>query len=1047
MSSNKSDQTTAQSDEQVTGIAAYFIRNKVISWMITLIFLVGGVAAFFDLGRLEDPAFTIKDAMVVTNYPGATPEEVEEEVTYPLEKAIQQLTYVDEVTSISTRGLSQITVTIKRNYTSEDLPQIWDELRRKVTDIQGSLPPGVNTPAVIDDFGDVYGVLLAVTGEGYSYKELLDYVDYLRRELELVDGVSKVSVSGEQQEQVFIEMSMKRMNALGIAPETVFNLLNTQNTVSSSGAVRVGDEYIRIQPTGQFDSVEQLGDLIITDESTSGLVYLKDVAEIKRGYIDVPTNVLNFNGNMALNMGISFNAGVNVVTIGEALDQKLAELEYQQPIGINIDEIYAQPGEVDKSVSSFVVSLAQAVGIVIVVLLFFMGVRSGVLIGLILLLTVLGTFVFMSYLGIELQRISLGALVIALGMLVDNAIVIVEGILVGMKKGRTRLQAATDIVTQTKWPLLGATVIAVTAFAPIGLSEDSTGEYCRTLFTVLLISLMLSWFTAMSLTPFFADLFFKGQKVEANEEGSQYNGIVFVIYRKFLEFCMNRAWLTISALIVMFCTSLYGFSFIKQSFFPASTTPIFMSDIWLPEGTDIRATNAKLQELEEWLLEQEGVEDVTTSAGQGLQRFMLTYTPEKSYAAYGEVTTRVESYEVLDGIMAKYIDHLDTNYPEINHRMKQIELGPGGGAKIEARVIGSDPTVLRELGAQIVDILNDDPGANNIRHDWRERTKVLEPIFNESQARRYGITKADIDDFLQMSFSGKTAGLYRDGTTLMPIVGRLTEEERVDFRNIDSLKIWSPVLNDYVPLQQMLMGYETRWEDPIIMRKDRKRMLTVFADHDILGDETAATLQQRVQEKIEAVEMPQGYSLEWGGELESSSDAKGALASSMPMGYLFMFLITVFLFSSVKEPLIVWCTVPLAIVGVTCGLLLFDTPFGFMALLGLLSLSGMLLKNGIVLIDQIEVEMRSGKDPYLAVVEAAMSRVRPVCMAAITTILGMIPLLPDIFFRPMAVTIMFGLGFATVLTLIVVPVLYKVFHNIKYNGETTKTAELASDVL
>ncbi|MDN3715224.1 efflux RND transporter permease subunit [Vibrio breoganii] len=1047
MSSNKSDQTTAQSDEQVTGIAAYFIRNKVISWMITLIFLVGGVAAFFDLGRLEDPAFTIKDAMVVTNYPGATPEEVEEEVTYPLEKAIQQLTYVDEVTSISTRGLSQITVTIKRNYTSEDLPQIWDELRRKVTDIQGSLPPGVNTPAVIDDFGDVYGVLLAVTGEGYSYKELLDYVDYLRRELELVDGVSKVSVSGEQQEQVFIEMSMKRMNALGIAPETVFNLLNTQNTVSSSGAVRVGDEYIRIQPTGQFDSVEQLGDLIITDESTSGLVYLKDVAEIKCGYIDVPTNVLNFNGNMALNMGISFNAGVNVVTIGEALDQKLAELEYQQPIGINIDEIYAQPGEVDKSVSSFVVSLAQAVGIVIVVLLFFMGVRSGVLIGLILLLTVLGTFVFMSYLGIELQRISLGALVIALGMLVDNAIVIVEGILVGMKKGRTRLQAATDIVTQTKWPLLGATVIAVTAFAPIGLSEDSTGEYCRTLFTVLLISLMLSWFTAMSLTPFFADLFFKGQKVEANEEGSQYNGIVFVIYRKFLEFCMNRAWLTISALIVMFCTSLYGFSFIKQSFFPASTTPIFMSDIWLPEGTDIRATNAKLQELEEWLLEQEGVEDVTTSAGQGLQRFMLTYTPEKSYAAYGEVTTRVESYEVLNGIMAKYIDHLDTNYPEINHRMKQIELGPGGGAKIEARVIGSDPTVLRELGAQIVDILNDDPGANNIRHDWRERTKVLEPIFNESQARRYGITKADIDDFLQMSFSGKTAGLYRDGTTLMPIVGRLTEEERVDFRNIDSLKIWSPVLNDYVPLQQMLMGYETRWEDPIIMRKDRKRMLTVFADHDILGDETAATLQQRVQEKIEAVEMPQGYSLEWGGELESSSDAKGALASSMPMGYLFMFLITVFLFSSVKEPLIVWCTVPLAIVGVTCGLLLFDTPFGFMALLGLLSLSGMLLKNGIVLIDQIEVEMRSGKDPYLAVVEAAMSRVRPVCMAAITTILGMIPLLPDIFFRPMAVTIMFGLGFATVLTLIVVPVLYKVFHNIKYNGETTKTAELASDVL
>lgn len=1021
-----------QRDEDITGIAAYFIRNRVISWMISLIFLIGGISAFFGLGRLEDPAFTIKDAMVVTNYPGATPQQVEEEVTYPIEKAIQQLTYVDEVNSISSRGLSQITVTMKNNYGPDDLPQIWDELRRKVNDLKGQLPPGVNDPQVIDDFGDVYGILLAVTGDGYSYKELLDYVDYLRRELELIDGVSKISVSGQQQEQVFIEISMKRLSSLGLAPTTVFNLLSTQNIVSDAGAIRIGDEYIRIHPTGEFQNVDQLGDLIITESGAQGLIYLKDVADIKRGYVEVPSNIITFNGELALNLGVSFAQGVNVVEVGQRFDRRLAELKYQQPVGVDISEIYSQPKEVDKSVSGFVVSLGQAVAIVIIVLLFFMGLRSGLLIGLILLLTVFGTFIFMKYFAIDLQRISLGALVIALGMLVDNAIVVVEGILIGTQKGRTRMQAATDIVTQTKWPLLGATVIAVTAFAPIGLSEDATGEYCGTLFTVLLISLMLSWFTAISLTPFFADIFFKGQKFKQDGESSDpYNGMIFVLYKGFLEFCMKRAWLTMAVLVVGLVASVYGFTHVKQSFFPSSTTPIFQADIWLPEGTDIRATNTKLKALESWIAEQNGVDHVTTTAGKGLQRFMLTYAPEKSYAAYGEITTRVTDYSELATLMENFRLHLEENFPEINYKLKQIELGPGGGAKIEARIIGSDPTILRSIAKQVEEIMHADPGATNIRHDWRERTKVLEPQFNESQARRYGVTKSDVDDFLAMSFSGKSVGVYRDGTTLMPIVARLPENERIDIRNIEGMKIWSPALSEYIPLQQITMGYELRWEDPIIVRKNRKRMLTIMADPDLLGEETAATLQKRLMPLVEAIEMPPGYSLEWGGEYESSGDAQASLFTTMPMGYLFMFLVTVFLFNSVKEPLIVWLTVPLAIIGVTTGLLALNTPFGFMALLGFLSLSGMLLKNGIVLLDQIEIEMKSGKDPYIAVVDAALSRVRPVCMAAITTILGMIPLLPDIFFKPMAVTIMFGLGFATVLTLIVVPVLYRLFHKVK----------------
>ena len=1019
-------------------IATYFIKNKVISWMLTLIFLVGGTVSFFGLGQLEDPAFTIKDAMVVTAYPGATPQQVEEEVTYPIEKAIQQLTYVDEVNSLSSRGLSQITVTMKNNYGPDDLPQIWDELRRKVNDISSNLPPGVAKPKVIDDFGDVFGILLAITGEGYSYKELSDYVDYLRREIELVDGVGKVSVTGNQQEQVFIEISMQRLSSLGISLDTIYNILATQNLVTSAGAVRIGDEYVRVHPTGEFKNVDELGDLIITDKGANGLIYLRDVADIKKGFKEIPDNLVSFDGHQALNMGVSFVDGVNVVEVGQRVMQRLAELKEQQPVGIDIDEVYSQPTEVDKSVSGFVVSLGQAVAIVIIVLLFFMGLRSGLLIGLILLLTVLGTFVFMKWMAIDLQRISLGALVIALGMLVDNAIVVVEGILIGMQKGRTRAQAASDIVTQTKWPLLGATVIAVMAFAPIGLSQDSTGEYCRTLFTVLLISLMLSWFTAISLTPFFADIFFKNVNVEQGEnQKDPYSGIFFVVYRKSLEFCMRRAWLTILTLILMLGGSLYGFTLLKQSFFPASTTPMFMVDVWLPEGTDIRATNTTLKSLEKVVNAEDGVDYVSSSAGKGSQRFMLTYAPEKSYASYGELIVRVKSFEDVIPVMRKFSQSMNKDHPEVEYKLKQVMLGPSSGSKIEARIVGSDPTILRGIASQVVDVMNADPGAFNIRHDWRERTKVIEPVFNESQARRYGITKKEVDELLQMAFSGINIGLYREGTNLMPIVARLPEEERVDISTIEGMKIWSPAIQGYIPLQQVVLGVNVRWEDPLVVRKNRKRMLTIMADPDPLGDETAASVQARLLPLIETIDLPAGYSLEWGGEYESSADAKASLFQTMPMGYLAMFLITIFLFNKVKEALIVWATVPLAIIGVTIGLLLLNTPFGFMALLGFLSLSGMLVKNGIVLLDQIEIEIASGKEKYLAVVDAAVSRVRPVCMAAITTVLGMLPLLPDVFFKPMAVTIMFGLSFATVLTLIVVPVLYRLFHKLKIPADQT----------
>lgn len=1012
-------------------LAKWSIENKVISWMLSLLLLIGGTISYFGLGQLEDPEFTLKKAMIITLYPGASPQQVEEEVTFPIENAIQELPYVDYVTSISSPGKSQISVEMKSTYRKKDLQQIWDELRRKVNDLSPRLPPGVKPSKIIDDFADVYGVLYAVTGDGYSYDELKDYVDFLKRELVLVNGVSKVTVSGEQQAQVIVEISTQKLAQLGISPNTIFQILQQQNTVSNAGSVQVENEYIRLHPTGEFQKVDELKYLLISKPGAKELIYLGDVATVSREYAEVPSHVTRFAQKQALMVGVSFSSGVNVVDVGERIKKHLAQLEYQRPHGMEINTVYNQPNEVQNSVDGFIVSLLEAVAIVIVVLLIFMGFKSGVLIGGILLLTVLGTFIFMKLFHIDLQRISLGALIIALGMLVDNAIVVTEGILINLKRGMNKLEAAVNIVAQTKWPLLGATVIAITAFAPIGLSSDASGEFAGSLFWVLFISLLLSWVTAITLTPFFASVLFKETKVEEGNDVDPYQGILFSGYKAMLRFSIKHGWLTIIAMLVLLVTSVIGFKSVKQSFFPASNTPMFYVDYWNYQGADIRDTEKNIAELESYLLSDPLVEEVTSTIGQGAPRFMLTYSPEKQYASFGQLIVRVKDREAVANMIQKVRDYEQEHVLSAKLKIKRMEIGPSTDAKIEARFSGPDPVVLRQLASEAKQILSQDPKAFNIRDNWRERTKVIRPQFNEQKARRLGISKADLDQLLLTSMTGKTVGLYRDGTQLLPIIARSPEEERLNVENLPDLQIYSPVFGVFVPVTQVVDDFSVEWEDSIIMRRDRKRTITVMADHDVIGDETPAKLFARVKADIEAIELPKGYEMQWGGEYESSSKAQKAIFGSLPIGYLAMFMITVLLFNSVKQPLVIWATVPLALIGVSVGLLSMNAPFSFMALLGLLSLSGMLIKNGIVLMDQINLELSTGKDPYQAVFDSGVSRVRPVAMAAITTILGMIPLLFDVFFQSMAVTIMFGLGFATILTLIVVPVLYALMFGIK----------------
>ena len=933
----------------------YTLRNRTVTWMVVLLLIGGGILSFLGLGRLEDPAFTIKQAMILTDYPGASALEVEEEITLPLEEALQQLPYIDNITSTSSDGMSQIQVEMRSIYRKHHLAQIWDEMRRKINDMSSRLPPGASAPRIIDDFGDVFGIFMAVTGDGYRDDELADYTDYLRRELVVVPGVSKVSVGGARTEQIFIEADRAKMAATGFSLADIQGLLRTQNLVSDAGNVRIGSESVRIHSRSDTgDGLASLAGMLV-GRVDGQLVYLRDVATVSRGYADPPSHLYRYHGRLALGLGVSFATGVNVVEVGEAINTRLAELESQRPVGIEIGMIYNQPAAVAASVDDFLVSLAQAVGIVVLVLLFTMGLRPGILMSGVLLLTILGTFIVMGIYGIELHRISLGALIIALGMLVDNAIVITEGIMIGLQRGLTRTEAATRIVRHTRWPLLGATIIAITAFAPIGLSPDASGEFAGSLFWVLLISLLLSWVFAITLTPFFCVLMFRERPPGADDNGLEtdpYGGIVYRGYRALLHLCLRFRWSTMALMAAALIAAVMGLGQVKNAFFPASSLPMFMVEYWLPQGSDIRAVEEDIEQLEQDLLALPAIKHVTVTVGRGAERFMLTYSPELSFPSYAQLIVEVDSFDSVAPTIETAGTLLREGYPQAFTKFQRFELGPGTKAKVEARLIGPDPAVLRKLSKEVIAIFEADPDAINIRHDWRERTKIYQPVLNEAEARRLGITRQDLDRALAMNVTGQTVGLFRWGSRLLPVVLRPPAAERDSVSALEDILVYSPVKQAYVNIGQVVVKTELAWEDPLIKRRDRKRTLAVQMDP--VPGVMPTKLHARIRGAVEAIPLPPGYSLAWGGEYEAQQKANVAVFAFVPLGVLVMIILTVILFKSAKQALVVWITVPLSIIGVSVGLLSTGAPFSFMALLAVLSLIGMQLKNGIVLVEEIK---------------------------------------------------------------------------------------------
>ncbi|MGH1484663.1 MAG: efflux RND transporter permease subunit [Cellvibrionaceae bacterium] len=1017
-------------------IAELTIKNTVISVIVILLMLVGGWTAYQSMPRFEDPEFTIRTAVIYTQYPGASPKQVAEEVTSPLEKAIKQLQEVDVITSKSRAGVSEITVDIKYEFSPSkaDLQLIWTKLRNKIKDAESSLPPGTQTPIVNDDFGDVYGLYYSITGEGYTPAELKRYAKSLQDELLQVEGVAKVALSGALQEAIFVEISREDATSLGVSLNTVYQMLQQQNTLAAAGDVVIGEQRITIDPSGGIDSVEAIKNLVVStnsqnssQNSSSRLIYLKDIAYVWRGYQTPPRLLHRYNGQAAISIGIAGQLGSNIVAISEAIDKKIKASESRRPLGVELHEYYHQGNIVDLAVQDFVVNVIVALAIVIVTLFIFMGFKSAVVIGGILLLTIAATLTTMSITDIPMHRISLGALIIALGMMVDNAIVVTEGILIGVQQGRKKLDIAKEIVTQTKWPLLGGTLVGIIAFAPIGFAPGSTAEFTGHLFWVILISLLYSWLFAITLTPLFCYWLFK--EVTPSSDGITAESAFFRFYKQCVQKAIAVRWLTVTIVVGVFLVSAWGFQFVKEGFFPASTTPQVVVDYWLPEGTNIATTQKDIEQVETFVKQLDGVTDIQTSIGAGGIRFMLVYSPESANESYGQLLVKVDDYKKIDTLIPQIQSYLDTNYVNAQAKVWRFQLGPGGGSKIEATFKGPDPIVLRQLANQAKAIMIADGRALSVKDDWRQQVSIIEPQYSEIKGRRAGVSREDLAAALQTNFSGRSVGVYREGDELIPIISRAPADERLGIDDIRSIQVLSSTTGQFVPIQQVVDGFNTVWRDGVLRREDR--LWTIKAQSDPFPNELASSLHQRLRPAIESISLPDGYTLEWDGEYGDSKESNENLASTLPLGLLAMVLVVFVLFGKVRQPVIIWLVVPLAIIGVVIGLLVMGLPMEFMAILGVLSLSGLLIKNAIVLVDQIDFEINKGKARFTAIIDSAASRVRPVMMGTLTTVLGVLPLYLDAFFQSMSIVLIFGLLFATVLTLIVVPVLYSIFFNIK----------------
>ena len=1008
-------------------LVKYFLSKKPVTILLLVLVLAGGLLAYVKMGKLEDAPFTIKQALVLTPYPGASPSEVQSQVTDVLEESIQALGELYYLKTENRAGLSKITVYVKKETRADEMQQLWDKLRRKVSDVQSKLPEGAGPSVVNDDFGDVLGVFYGLTGSGHSYRELEDEAKLIKNEILKVKDVAKVEIYGTQTPTIDISVSPSVMARSGITMADIARAFEAQNKVVDAGGIDVGSNRLRIESTGNFYSLDDIRNLTIVSR-TGEHFRLADITRIEESYQTPASNLMRINGQPAVGIAISTVPTGNVVDMAAAVKESLQQMSGSMPEGFELVTLYDQGYESAVANQGFILNLIISVLTVVAILLFFIGFKNGLLIGSGLVFSIFATLIVMLCTDIALQRMSLAAIIIAMGMLVDNAIVVSDSALVNMQRGMRKRVAIMRACSSTALPLLAATVIAILTFLPIYFSPHITGELLSSLVIVIGVSLMFSWVFALMQTPFFIQEFVRRPRPE-ELKSALFDGKYYNMFRRSLRWVIKHRYATIACMVLLLVLSAWSFKFIPKVFVPALDKQYFTVDVWLPEGSNIDETGKLAEEMAEYIRTHGEAEMVSTFIGRTPPRYYLSNVAFGPQSNYTQLLVKCHTSEESRRLNAALQDSIRLKFPGPLIKVNKFELSPLTEAVIEARFLGPDPAVLDSLVGQAIEIMRRNPKVADARNEWGNMALMLRPVYDPVKAGELGITKAQMMQSVKSISDGVPVGIYRDNEKKVPVLLKSERYDITDAASLGNFSVWNGERS--APLSQVTERIETTWEFP--QMRTYNRQLSMAAMCGVKPGHTMAEVHGEIRSEIEAMPLPPGYTFFWDSQYKDQGEAMEAIAKYFPLAFLMLIVILVALFGNFRQPIIILCILPLSLIGVAVGMLLTGFDFGFFPIAGWLGLLGMIIKNVIVLIDEINIQRREGVPAYTAVIESTVSRTRPVLMAATTTILGMVPLLFDIAFGGMAATIIFGLTFATLLTLFVTPALYILFYRIKIN--------------
>lgn len=1006
-------------------LVKFFLQRKAVTVLLLILVLAGGLFSYVKMGKLEDAPFTIKQALVLTPYPGASPSEVQSQVTDVLEEAIQSLGELYYLKTENRAGLSKITVYVKKEIRADEMQQLWDKLRRKVGDVQGKLPAGAGPSVVNDDFGDVLGVFYGLTGNGYSYRELEDQAKLIKNELLKVKDVAKVEIYGVRTPTIDIWVSPSVMARSGITSADIARTFREQSKMVDAGGINAGVNRIRVESTGNFYALEDIRNLTIVSR-TGEHFRLGDIARVEESYQNPASNLMRIDGNPAVGIAISTVPTGNVVDMAEAVKERVDWFSENMPSGYELVSIYDQGYESAVANDGFILNLIISVVTVVAILLFFIGFKNGFLVGSGLVFSIFATLIVMMANGIALQRMSLAAIIIAMGMLVDNAIVVSDSVLVNMERGMRKRMAIMRACSATAMPLLAATVIAILTFLPIYYSPHITGELLSSLVVVIGVSLMFSWIFALTQTPFFIQEFVRRPRPE-ELKGELFSGKYYNLFRASLHWVIRYRYITVVSLVGLLLLSAWSFKFIPKVFVPALDKQYFTLDMWLPEGTGIEETDRIAGDMADYIRRYKETEMVSSYVGRTPPRYYLSNVSFGPQSNYAQLLIKCRTSEDSRTLNALLQDSIRIQYPEPLIKVNKFELSPLTEAVIEARFLGPDPAVLDSLVGEAIAVMRHNPKVADARNEWGNMALILRPVYDPVKAGALGITKASMMESVRSINDGMPIGIYRDNERKVPVLLKSEGVDITDSRSLGDFSIWNGERS--APLSQVTEQIETTWEFPQI--RTYNRQLSMAAMCGVKSGYTMAEVHNEIRKEIENIELPEGYTFFWDSQYKDQREGMQAIAKYFPLAFLMLIVILVALFNNFRQPVIILCVLPLSLIGVAIGMLLTGFDFGFFPIAGWLGLLGMIIKNVIVLLDEVNVQRRNGTAAYTAVVEATVSRTRPVLMAATTTILGMVPLLFDVAFGGMAAIIIFGLTFATLLTLFVTPTLYVMFYRVK----------------